>query len=104
MCGVYGGGARIIPEAKMQAAQLPERTIPRVKGSHEMDWVRACKSGEPAGADFGYSGPLAEICCLGNIAKRVDTRIEWDAENMKVTNLPDANKHIRRDYREGWSL
>jgi predicted dehydrogenase len=104
MAGVYGGSPRIIPEKKMQAAQLPEKTIPRVSGSHEQDWVRACKGGDPAGADFSYSGPLAEICCLGNIAKRVDTRIEWDAEALQVTNLPDANKYVRREYREGWTL
>lgn len=104
MCGVYGNSPRIIPEAKMQAAERPEKTIPRVRGSHEQDWIRACKSGEPAGADFSYSGPLTEVCCLGNIAQRADTRIEWDAENMKVTNLPDANKYIRTEYRTGWEL
>jgi len=38
------------------------------------------------------------------VARRVDVRIEWDAENMKVTNLPEANKYVRTQYREGWSL
>ena len=104
MCGVYGNGARIIPEAKMQEAKLPEKTLPRVPDSHELDWVRACKTGEPAGADFSYSGPLTEACCLGNIAQRVDARIEWDAENMKVTNLPEANQYVRAEYRKGWEL
>jgi predicted dehydrogenase len=104
MCGVYGNSPRIIPESKMQAAALPEKTLPRVAGGHEQDWARACKSGEPAGADFSYSGPLAEVCCLGNIAQRVDARIEWDAEKMQVTNLPEANKYVRGEYREGWTL
>ena len=70
----------------------------------KQDWDRACKSGEPAGADFSYSGPLAEVCCLGNIAKRVDARIEWDADKMQVTNLPEANQQVRREYRSGWEL
>jgi hypothetical protein len=104
MCGVYGNSPRLIPESKMQAAVLPEKTLPRVAGGHEQDWARACKSGEPAGADFSYSGPLAEVCCLGNIAQRVDARIEWDAEKMQVTNLPEANKYVRWEYREGWTL
>jgi len=104
MCGVYGNSPRIIPEAKMQEATLPEKTIPRVNGTHEQDWVRACKTGEPAGADFSYSGPLTEICLLGNIAKRVDTRIHWDAESLKITNLPDANQYVRTEYRKGWKL
>lgn len=104
MADVYGGSPRIIPETKMKEAKLPPKTLPRVKGSHEMDWVRAAKTGEPAGADFAYSGPLAEICCLGNIAKRVDARIQWDASAMKVTNLPEANRYVRWEYRKGWEL
>ena len=32
------------------------------------------------------------------------TRINWDAENMKVTNLPDANRYVRGEYRKGWKL
>ena len=44
------------------------------------------------------------MCLLGNIAKRVDTRIEWDAEALKVTNLPEANKYVRADYRKDWTL
>jgi len=104
MAGVYGESPRIIPEKRMQEVKLPPKTLPRVKGSHEQDWVRACKTGTPAGADFAYSGPLTETCLLGNVAKRVDSRIVWDAENLKITNLPDANRYVRSEYRAGWEL
>jgi len=102
--GVYGESPRLIPESKMKEYKLPPKTIPRVEGSHEQDWVRACKSGQRAGADFGYSAMLTEICLLGNVAKRVDTRIEWDGPGMKVTNLPQAQKYIQTPYRESWTL
>lgn len=104
MCGTYGNGACLIPESRMKQYKQPPKTLPRVPDSHEQDWVRACKGGPPAGADFDYSGPLAEICTLGNVAKRVDTRILWDAEKLKVTNLPDADRYVRTPYRDGWSL
>jgi predicted dehydrogenase len=104
MCGVYGESPRIIPEKKMREIKLPQKTLPRVHGSHEQDWVRACKTGEPAGADFAYSGPLTETCLLGNVAKRMDTRIVWDAANCRITNLPEANQYVRTEYRKGWSL
>ena len=104
MCGVYGESPRLIPETAMQAYQRPPKTLPRIKGSHEMDWVNAAKAGVQPGAHFGYSGPLTETCLLGNIAKRVDARIEWDAANLKITNLPDANKYVRVEYRKGWTL
>jgi predicted dehydrogenase len=104
MCGVYGDGPRIIPEKLMQEAPKPEKSIPRVEGSHEQDWIRACKAGRKAGAAFEYAGPLTEICLLGNVAKRLDTRIAWDAANLRVTNDPDAEALIRRPYRQGWTL
>jgi len=104
MCGVYGDRPRLIPEAAMHDFERPPKTLPRVKGSHEMDWVNAAKAGVQPGAHFGYSGPLTETCLLGNIAKRVDARIEWDAANLKITNLADANKYVRAEYRKGWTL
>jgi predicted dehydrogenase len=104
MCGVYGDGPRLVPESLMRSAARPPKSIPRVEGSHEQDWARACKAGRKAGAAFEYSGPLTEICLLGNVAKRLDTRIAWDAASLKVTNAPDAEALIRRPYRPGWTL
>ncbi len=104
MAGVYGEGARLIPESRMKEYKSPPKTIPRVKCSHEMEWVAACKEGRQAGADFGYSGMLTETCLLGNVARQVDARIEWDHKNLKVTNLPEANKLIHPPCRQGWSL
>ena len=104
MCGVYADSPRIVPESLMREAARPAETLPRVEGSHEMDWVRACKAGTKAGAAFEYSGPLTEICLLGNVAKRLDARIAWDAANLRVTNNAEAEALVRKPYREGWSL
>ena len=103
-CGTYGNAPRIIPKSKTAPVKKPPRTIPRVNGSHEQDWLRAIKAGKPAGAHFGYSGPLTEMTALANVAKRLNTRILWDGPNMKVTNLPQANKYVRTPYRQGWTL
>ena len=104
MAGVYGESPRLIPESKMKEYQQPDKTIPRIQGSHEQDWVNACKNGTQAGSDFQYASLLTEICLLGNVAKRVDDRITWDGDKMNVTNLPKANQYIRTQYREGWIL
>jgi hypothetical protein len=111
MAGVYGDSPRIIPEAKMRELaplvkdlSAADRLAERRGGAHEQNWVRACKNGTAAVADFAYSAPLTEICLLGNIAQRVDSRILWDAENAQVVNLPEANKYVRTDYRKGWTL
>ena len=65
MCGCYGRGPRLIPETDMRAYKKPEPTLPRVPDSHEMDWIRACKSGKPAGSNFDYAGPFTEAVDTG---------------------------------------
>lgn len=103
-CNVYGNEPRLLPGSRMKSFTPPEPSIPRVTCSHEMDWVNAIKSGTKAGADFSYSGPLTEVCQLGNIAKRMNARIEWDPAKMEFPNMPDANPYVSRTYREGWTL
>jgi len=106
MYGSHGaGGVRIIPETKMKAYKRPEPTIPRVKGGHHQDWLRAIKQGKKAGSNFDYGGPLTEIAQLGIIAtKMLGRKLEWDGENMRFTNCDEANELINPPYRQGWTL
>ena len=106
MHGSHGaGGVRIIPETKMKAYQRPPQTLPRVKTRHELDWVRACKDGRPASSNFDYGGPLTEMVLLGVLAMRLkNTPLEWDAENLKVTNCDEAAQYVKPPFREGWTL
>lgn len=104
--GSHGaGGARIIPEERMKSFQQPEKTIPRVKGGHEGDWIRACKDGNPASSNFAdYGGQLTEMVLLGVAAQRVPgVQLHWDAEKLEFDN-EEANRHLHTPYRKGWSL
>ncbi len=101
---------RIYPESCAKEAGDVPRTIPRSR-NHYGEWIAAAKGGKAAGSNFDFAGPLAESVLLGNVALRVQLREElticrlfWDPENLKVTNLDDASKFIRREYRAGWSL
>jgi predicted dehydrogenase len=108
IAGCYGRSPRLIPETRMKAFRPPARTLERIpdgENGHEQDWIRACKSGKPASSNFDYSGPLAEMVLMGNLAVRFPSRLLlWDGEGMKVTNDDEANAYVRRQYREGWSL
>jgi predicted dehydrogenase len=105
MCGVYGNSPRLIPETAMQNYKRPGKSLPRIKGSHEQNWIDAIKEGGSASADFSYSGPLTELALLGNLAKRFpEQELTWDNESMSVTNLDEAREWIKRPYRKGWSL
>ena len=97
-------GHRLIPESKMKTYGRPPKVLKRSPG-HYKEWIDACRGGEPAGSDFvAHSGLLTETPLLGNIAKRVGGRLEWDGPNMKFTNNETANRYLRREYRTGWSL
>ena len=42
---------------------------------------------------------------LGNVAIRAGgKKLEWDGPNMKFTNDSEADKFLRTEYREGWTL
>lgn len=103
-------GNKVFPESAADAAREIPVSIPRVK-NHYQEWIAACKGGKPAGANFDWAGPLAESVLLGNVALRVQlredltlTKLLWDPENLKVVNLDEANKFIRREYRSGWTI
>lgn len=103
LCNFAGGSPRLIPEARMRAYKQPPKTLPRSIGHHQ-EWVRAIEGGEPAGANFEWAGRVTETLLLGNIAIRMRKTLHWDGQNLKVTNVPEANQYVQRPYRPGWTL
>lgn len=56
-------------------------------------------------SNFDYAGMLTEFILLGNIAIRnMGKRLEWDGPNMKFRGAPQADKLLKRQYREPWML
>jgi hypothetical protein len=104
MCGTYGNSPQLIPYSAMQAYEKPPQTIARVNEIHEQGWIEAIKKGQKASSDFSISGPLTEIVLLGNVAKRMRTKLNWDGDNLKITNVPEANQYLTKQYRENWSV
>jgi hypothetical protein len=68
--------------------------------------VQACKARKPeeAKAGFAYSGPYTEALLIGNLATRLQKRIEWDAVKMQAKNAPEAEALIRKQYRKGFGI
>jgi len=98
------GHFKLYPEEKFEGVRRP--VLPRGRTHHE-NWIAACKTGNPAeaGCQFDYSGPLTETVLLGTVAFRAGEKIQWDAENMKVTNCAKANEFTHREsYRKGWEI
>jgi hypothetical protein len=41
---------------------------------------------------------------LGALAIQLNTRLEWDAENMRITNNAEANRLLKPTIRKGWKM
>ncbi len=71
--------------------------------NHWHTFVNACRGEGSTTAGFDYAGPLTETVLLGNLAKRFPGQsLEWNAEQLKVTNFDEANNYTMRPYRKGW--
>ena len=108
---IGGGSSGMSSEPRLFPAKLrnefvkPPKTIPRSIG-HRQEFVQGCKDGKPqdAKAGFWYSGPFVEALLVGNLATRLQKRIEWDGANMRATNAPEAEPLIHKTYRKGFEI
>ena len=104
----YGGGVCILDPKAHEAFKNKSapQVLERAQGGHFGDFFRACRDGKPSLANFDYAGPFTEAVLMGNLCLRAGKgkTVQWDGENMKVTNHPELNQYVKRAYREGWSL
>lgn len=96
--------ARLLPEATWQKFRRnpPAKSLPRIRGGHFQEWAEAIRGGPAPGSSFDYAADLTEVALIGVIAQRFGGRIEYDAANMKITNRPELDTHLRIHAREGW--
>ncbi|MEZ4698836.1 MAG: Gfo/Idh/MocA family oxidoreductase [Rhodothermales bacterium] len=93
---------------------------------HQRLWVEACKAGfgskehRALTSSFDYAGPMTETVLMGNLAIRsyylrreleegrmdyyARKKLLWDGENMRITNMEEANQFVGRTYRPGWEV
>lgn len=97
----YDKPTLLYPVDKFKDYKQPE--LPSLNHYHQ--WVNASLGTDTATSNFSYAGPLAETVLLGDIANRCPGQtLEWDAANLRVTNVPEANELLRVPYREGWEV
>jgi hypothetical protein len=96
----------LMPAGEWAAFQknLPAQTIPRTfEENPQREWLEAIKNGTMPGSNFDYATKLMEMALTGVLAQRFNTRIEYDAVQMKVTNHPEMDAYIKEPMRKGFS-
>jgi hypothetical protein len=76
----------------------------RAPGGRGNPWLQAFKGGEPSPGNFLNAGGISDAVNLGAVALRAGKKVLFDSENMKITNVPEANRYLYREYRPGWEL
>ena len=106
MHDTYGSNPRLFPVALTEEAALVPKTYARIPWSHEMNWVKAIKGEAKTSSPLEYAAQLTETMLLGIVALRTGQgrKILYDGDNMRVTNIADANQYLTREYRAGWAV
>jgi hypothetical protein len=67
-------------------------------------WIDAFRENKQSPGSFLNATAVSETINLGAVALRAGKKVIYDADKMEITNIPEANKFLRRDYRKGWEL
>lgn len=67
-------------------------------------WIEAIRGGAPSPGSFLNAGAITDAVNLGTVALRARRKVLFDSAAMRITNVPEANKYLTREYREGWRL
>ncbi len=130
-CDVYGTNPKLYRKGE-EVLTMPKdfdggnKYLDYPELGHQKSWTEACKAGFNSKehlaltSSFDYSGPLTETVLMGNLAIRSynlyhengngsrdyfgRTKLLWDGQKMKVTNLEEANQFVKREYRNSWDL
>src|SRR5664280_2420753 len=94
------------PELYAENKNITPKKTPPERSSEDANnvWIDSFKNNTQSPGSFVYTGPVTETILLGGVALRTGKRVEYDTINMKITNVPEANKFLVREYRKGWEL
>ena len=65
-------------------------------------FVEACKTGKQYPGNFAEAEHLTEAVNLYAASLRANKMLKYDTAGQSITNVPDANKYLDREYRQGW--
>jgi predicted dehydrogenase len=91
----------LLPEEQFQGFAMPKQESVH----HYHQFVDAVLGKDKTSTSFDYSGPLTESVLLGPLATHFPkTTLEWNSKKMKFTNSAEANRLVKRQYRDGWKV
>jgi predicted dehydrogenase len=105
-------GYEIVPERGGQFQDSKPRMRPEQRGSsdgdmtvqHARNFLDCMRSRKEANADIEIGHRSTTMSLLANISLATRSRLEWDAEHERITNVKEANELLHYEYRAPWKL
>ena len=66
-------------------------------------FVEAVKTKKQYPGNFMEAEHITEAINLYAVALRSNKMLKYDSSTRTVTNAPDVNKYLDREYRQGWN-
>lgn len=102
MAGFHGQSPQLFVKGQCKPLPLDEEQA-NSAGRHG-SWFDAVHGGAPSPGDFHNAAAITDAVNLGTVALRAGRKVLFDSEAMKITNAPDANRYLVREYRPGWEM
>ncbi len=108
MAGFHGQNPQLFSKGKREPLRTDEALLDNagrsLTGGRHAPWVRAIQAGGQSPGSFPSAASITDTVNLGTVALRAGKKVQFDSENLTITNAPEANKYLRREYRKGWEL
>ncbi len=104
------GGWEVIPESrgygvKEGLAPVPvQESTGRGLDLHMENFIDCIKTREKPNADIEIGAHIARFAHLGNIAYRLGRKLDWDGDNQRFIDDPEANAFASPEYRSPWKM
>jgi predicted dehydrogenase len=72
--------------------------------AHARNFLDCMRSRKPANADIEIGHRSTTMSLLANISLATRSRLEWDAQQERITNNSEANNLLHYEYRQPWKL
>lgn len=100
-------GWEIIPEPSKPTKIATKKEVKigePLRVTHVRNFLDAVRDRKQPNVNLDIGHHVTAVSLLGNVALRSKERIEWDAKTERITNHPEANQWLSREYRKPWTL
>lgn len=101
LAGFHVDNPLLIPEKRMKGLEIPKVTKENKPSGFQL-FLNALRAGKQCSGSFTEAVHITEAVNLYAASLRAGRMLKYDASQMKITNVPEANQYLVREYRKGW--